>query len=247
MATPYLGDLVDHQRRASLDFPLLRQWVGYLIESYDALERRGEIGYSQQEIRLYRESLISAALACDGEFKRPVKARIRELLALGAASYGLGAGAPGPVSFAGETVVDFAVCALWPMATLPELPSAWLGAFLDVTRSTQLASLVVRARYRLGTPDVMSAQEFGDTLAQVDFAPGIRTLLADLADPRRAGCALTAMAIAHTSYAPRRGANQQRVAQWALGAATGGLAGHRIPAPRPVAGRVPRLLLATRS
>src|SRR6201996_9833125 len=104
MATRYRGDLVDYQRRAPLDFPLLRQWVGYLIESYDALERRGEIGYSQQEIRLYRESLISAGLACDGEFKRPVKARIRELLALGAASYGLGAGAPGAGAFAGGTL-----------------------------------------------------------------------------------------------------------------------------------------------
>ncbi len=54
MAAPYLGELVDDRRRAPLDFPLLRQWIGYLIESYDALERRGEIGYSQQEIRLYR-------------------------------------------------------------------------------------------------------------------------------------------------------------------------------------------------
>jgi len=247
MATRYRGDLVDYQRRAPLDFPLLRQWIGYLIESYDALERRGEIGYRPQEIRLYRESLVSAARACDGEFGRPVKARIRELLALGAASYGLGAGAASPVSFASETVVDFAVCALWPMATAPELPSAWLGAFLGVTRSTQLASLVVQARYRLGTPDVMSAPEFSQALTQVNFAPGIRTLLADLADPARGGCALTALAIAHTRYAPRRGASQRRVAQWALAAATGGAAVHRASVPRPRFEPAPARLVAARS
>jgi hypothetical protein len=86
---------------------------------------RGEIGYGQQEIRRYRESLVSAALVCDGEFRRPVKTRIRELLALGAASYGLAAGATEPVSFSSETAVDFAVCSVWPVATLPELPSAW--------------------------------------------------------------------------------------------------------------------------
>jgi hypothetical protein len=238
---------VDDQRRAPLDHPRLRQWIGHLIDSYDALERRGEIGYSQQETRRYRQALASAALACDGEFRRPVKARIRELLALGAASYGLAADAPGPVSFADETVVDFAVCALWPLATLPELPGAWLGAFLDVTRSTQLASLVIRARYRLGTPEEMSAPEFAQDLTRVSFAPGIRTLLADLSDPRRAGCALTAMAIAHRSYAPRRGATQKRVAQWALAAATGAAASRRAPLARPRFEPAPGPLLAARS
>ena len=44
-------------------------------------------------------------------------------------------------------------------------------------------------------------------------------LLDELADPRGAGCALAAMAIARTRYAPRRGANQKRVAKWALLAA----------------------------
>jgi hypothetical protein len=53
--------------------------------------------------------------------------------------------------------------------TLSELPSAWLDAFLAITRSTALASLVVRARYVLGTPDAMSAQEFGEALTQVSF------------------------------------------------------------------------------
>jgi len=86
------GKLVDYQRRTPLEIPGLREWIGHLVESYDALVHRGEIGYSQREVRLYRDSLISAARACNGEFKRPVKARIRELLALGAASYGLAAG-----------------------------------------------------------------------------------------------------------------------------------------------------------
>lgn len=240
---------MDYQRPTPLEVPRLREWLGHLIQNYDALVHRGEIGYSQQEIRLYRESLASAALACDGEFKRPVKTRIRELLALGAASYGLAAGSPGPVSFAGagETAVDFAVCSLWPLITLPELPRPWLGAFLAITRSSHLASLVVQARYARGTPEEMSAAGFGQALTQISFVPGILTLLDDLSDPHRGGCALTGMAIAHARYAPRRGATQRRVAQWALAAATGATAVHRVPAPRPRFVPAPGLLLATRS
>ena len=233
---------MDYEGRAPLELPQLRRWIGQLIENYDALVRRGEIGYSEQEIRLYRDALISAAQACDGEFKRPVKARIRELLALGAASYGLPAAVPRPrwpadvpraEPLSAPAMIDFTVCALWPVATMPGLPRGWLGAFLNVTRSTHLASLVVRARYRLGTPEAMSPSEFGQALAEINYAPGVWTLLDDLGDPGRGGCALTGMAIAHARYAPRRGATQKRVAQWALAAATGGTAVRRVPAPRP--------------
>ena len=111
---------MDRQRRTPTEVPRLRDWLDRLIQNYDALVYRGEIGYSQQEIKLYRDSLASAALACDGEFKRPVKARIRELLALGAASYGLAGGVPRPVSGSAEALADFAVCAVWPVVTAPE-------------------------------------------------------------------------------------------------------------------------------
>jgi hypothetical protein len=124
---------MDEEGPTPLDLPRLRQWIGQLVENYDALASRGDIGYSLREIRQYREALISVGRACDGEFKRPLKVHIRELLA--------------------------------------------------------------------------------------------RNLLSDLADPRRAGCALTGMAIAHTSYAPRRGATQRRVAKWALLVAIGATAG----------------------
>ena len=67
----------------------------------------------------------------------------------------------------------------------------------------------------------MSPSEFGQAMTEVSYAPGIRNLLDELADPRGAGCALAAMAIARTRYAPRRGASQKRVAKWALLAATG--------------------------
>jgi hypothetical protein len=212
---------MDYEGRTPLDLPHLRQWIGHLIENYDALVSRGDIGYSQREIRLYRDALMSIGRACDGEFKRPVKARIRELLALGAASYALPAGAPPAESLTGQQVIDFGVCCLWPLAGVPDLPGTWLDVFLDVTHSAALASLVVQARYRSGTPEAMSPAEFGQAMTEVSYGPGIRNLLDDLADPRGAGCALAAMAIARTRYAPRRGASQKRVAKWALLAATG--------------------------
>jgi hypothetical protein len=91
---------------------------------------------------------------------------------------------------------------------------------------------VVQARYRSGTPEPMSPAEFGRAMMEVSYGPGIRNLLDDLADPRGAGCALAAMAIARTRYAPRRGASQKRVAKWALLAATGVR-----PEPSPQRGR----------
>ncbi len=222
---------MDYEGRVPLELPRLRQWTGHLIENYDALASRGDIGYSQREIRRYREALVSIGRACGGEFKRPVKARIRELLALGAASYALPAGAPPAQSLTGQQVIDFGVCCLWPLATLPDLPEGWLDAFLDITHSAALASLVVQARYRSRISEAMSPLEFGQAMTEVSYAPGIRALLNDLADPRRAGCALTAMAIAHTRYMPRRGASQKRVAKWALLAATGVTAPPSAPAP----------------
>jgi hypothetical protein len=216
---------MDYEGLAPLDLPQLRQWIGRLTDNYDALVSRGDIGYSQREIGLYREALSSIGRACDGEFKRPVKARIRELLALGAASYALPAGAPPALSLTGQPVIDFGVHCLWPLASVPDLPATWLDTFLDITRSAALASLVIRARYRSGTPEAMSSLEFGQAMTEVSYGPGIRNLLADLADPRGAGCALAAMAIARTRYAPRRGASQKRVAKWALLAAIGATAG----------------------
>jgi hypothetical protein len=209
---------MDDEGRTPLDLPRLRSWIGHLTENYDALVSRGDIGYAQREIGRYRDALISIGRACDGEFKRPVKARIRELLALGAASYALPAGGPPAESLTGQQVIDFGVCCLWPLTTVPDLPATWLDSFLDITHS---ASLVVQARYRSRISEAMSLPEFGQAMTEVSYAPGIRNLLDELADPRGAGCALAAMAIARTRYAPRRGASQKRVAKWALLAAIG--------------------------
>lgn len=214
--------MVDHDRRIPLELPPLRQWLFHLIDSYDALAEAGEIGYRDEEIRLYRASLVSAAMACYGEFRRPVRARIRELLALGVASYGLTGGLPAEGPFSGPMVVDFMVCSLWPLATAPTLPPHWLDAFIAITGSPPLATPVIQARYRRRTHEAMSPREFGQALAEVNFAGGVGNLLRDLSDPARGGCALAAMAIASARYAPRRGATDKRVARWALRAALGG-------------------------
>jgi hypothetical protein len=76
-----------------------------------------------------------------------------------------------------------------------------------------------------GSP--MSAQEFGQTLAQIWFAPGILNLMADLADPRLGGCALTALVVANTGHTPRRGTSSRELARWALVTALGGIIGNR--------------------
>ena len=223
--------MVDHDRRAPLDLPQLRLWLGYLIKNYDALAGDGEIGYSPQEIDHYRAALVSVARACDGQFDRPLKPRIRELLALGVAGYGVAGGVPVGVPFSGEMIVDLAACALWPLASSPGLPRDWLDAFISITVCPRMATPIVRARYRRRIEEPMSALEFRQAVGEVNFAWGIRNLLRDLSDPRRGGGALAAMAIACTRYAPRRGATQQRVAKWALlstlGGMAGGVTGHR--------------------
>jgi len=222
-----VDNVFDYDRRAPLELPRLRQWTGYLIESYDDLTARGQIGYAQPEIDQYRAALVSAGRAAGGEFKRSLKARIRELLALGVAGYGLSGGVPAGVPLSRPMIVDLAVCSLWPLATVPSLPPAWLEEFTAIIRSAHLASPIVRARYRRRIGDPMSPQEFGQVLSEVKFGWGFANVLRDLADPGRGGGALTAMAIASTRYAPRRGASQQRVARWALRTALAGMTGDR--------------------
>jgi hypothetical protein len=221
---------MDHDRRTPLDLPQLRLWLGYLIKNYDALASSGQIGYRPQEIEHYRAGLVSVARACEGQFDRPLKPRIRELLALGVAGYGVAGGVPAGVPFSAEMIVDFAACALWPLASSPGLPRDWLDAFIAITVCPRMATPVVRARYRRRIEEPMSVPEFRQALTEVNFAWGVRNLLRDLSDPRRGGGALAGMAIACTRYAPRRGATQQRVAKWALlsalGGMTGGVGGH---------------------
>src|ERR1700761_6822154 len=215
---------MDYSRRAPLDLPQLRLWLAYLIKNYDALASSGDIGYRPQEVDHYRGCLVSLARACDGQFDRPLKARIRELLALGVAGYGIAGGLSAGVPLSGDTIVDFAACALWPLASSPDLPRDWLDPFITITICPRMATPVVRARYRRRIQEPMSALEFRQALTEVNFAWGVRNLLRDLSDPRRGGGALAAMAIACTRYAPRRGATQQRVAQWALLSPLGGMA-----------------------
>ena len=216
---------MDYSRRAPLDLPQLRLWLGYLIKNYDALTDRGEIGYRPEEIDHYRACLVSVARACEGNFDRPLKARIRELLALGVASYGVAGGVPAGVPFSGELIVDFAAAALWPLASSADLPKDWLDAFIAITICPKMATPVVRARYCRRISEPMSAVEFRQAMSEVNFAWGVRNLLRDLADPRRGGGTLAAMAIACARYAPRRGATQDRVAKWALLSALGGMSG----------------------
>jgi hypothetical protein len=223
--------MVDDSRRAPLDLPQLRLWLGYLIKNYDALASSGDIGYSPQEVDHYRACLVSLAQACEGRFDRPLKARIRELLALGVAGYGIAGGVPAGVPFSGELIVDFAACALWPLASSPDLPCDWLDAFITITICPRMATPVVQARYSRRIQEPLSAPEFRQALTEVNFAWGVRNLLRDLSDPRRGGGALAAMAIACARYAPRRGATQDRVAKWALLSTLGGMTGRRTHDP----------------
>lgn len=115
---------MDDSRRAPLDLPQLRLWPGYLIKNYDALASGGDIGYSPQEVDHYRACLVSLAQACEGQFGRPLKARIRELLALGVAGYGIAGGVPAGVPSAPDDQ-------LWP-ATLTASPAVRPVVFEEV-------------------------------------------------------------------------------------------------------------------
>jgi len=148
---------------------------------------------------------------------------VRRLVIAGVVAYLARPGAPPDKPVPEEILTDLVVFALWPLVTAGKLPRNWEGELAQLT-SPRLAVLVQRARAQR-----MPAEEFTRTLAGKSFTPAITALFDDLADPRRGGALLTALALAGGLKAPPTGRRAGRkVAVWALVIAGGVTLAHAL-------------------
>lgn len=148
---------------------------------------------------------------------------VRRLLIAGMVGYLARPGAPPDRPVPEEILTDLFVFALWPVVTAGKLPRGWEGELAQLT-SPRLAVLVQRAREQ-HTP----AEEFTRALASKSFSPAMTALFDDLADPRRGGALLTALALAGGLKAPPTGRGSGRkVAVWALVIAGGATLAHAL-------------------
>lgn len=213
-------------RDDSLDLPQLRIWIARLAADYEQMTRAGSLSLTRAEKRKHQNALRSAKTSCDGKISGAGMERIRELIAVGVSRY-RPIGVLPPDSLLPEQIaIDFVVSALWPLVIVPRLPKSYLDDLSQIA-SEPLARLVAHARLARASGLGMGSQKFGEAIANSDFAPGVLNLLNDLADPRRGGCALTAISIAGSGTTPPHRMSPKAVAVWLLSAAAAGVVGNR--------------------
>ncbi|MGW6935826.1 hypothetical protein ACWGE0_37625 [Lentzea sp. NPDC054927] len=190
--------------RQPLDLLTLRQWVEHIAAGQDQHARQLD--------------QVRAAVADPSTADA-----VRRLMIAGMVGYLARPGAPPDRPVAAQIVLDLVVFALWPVVTAKKLPPGWEGQLAQLT-SPRLAVLVQRAREQPPAPE-----EFARTLASRSFTSATAMLFDDLADPRRGGALLTAMALAGGLEAPptARGAGR-KVAVWALVIAGGATLAHAL-------------------
>jgi hypothetical protein len=209
------------------DLPQLRLWISRIRSDYEELLQRRGIDPSSREIRAYRNTLVSVESTLNESPRGSGRDRVREILAVGIVNYGCTAAEFTEDSLAECVAIDLAVFALWPMVELPKLPANWQSALIEIT-SLPLTQLVFSARYERSSGYSVTAQEFGRKLAEIEYQPGILNLLHDIIEPRRGGCALTAVALASAGeVSPKKGLSTKNLAKWAFAAAMGGIIGNR--------------------
>lgn len=213
-------------RSDSLDLPQLRVWISRLAADYEQMIRSGEVALTRAEKKKHRQALRSAESSCEGKVGGAGKERLRELIAVGVAKYQPVVGLPPDSLLPKQIAVDFAVSALWPLVVVPKLPKSYLDDLSQIS-SEPLARLVAHARIARATGPGMGVKAFGEAIANSSFASGVLNLLNDLADPRRGGCALTAVSIANSGSIPPHRKSPKVVAAWLLGAAAAGVVGNR--------------------
>jgi hypothetical protein len=142
---------------------------------------------------------------------------IRRLLVAGIIGYLARPGPPPDQPVPEQILLDLIVFSLWPVVTARKLPPGWQGDLAQIT-SPRLAALVERTRdERRPAPET-----FARTVANRSFSSAMVTFFDDLADPRRGGALLTAMAVAGGLPAPPTGRRHgKRVAAWTLAIAGG--------------------------
>ncbi|MEE1938530.1 hypothetical protein V1L54_03730 [Streptomyces sp. TRM 70361] len=201
--------------RRPLDLPALRSWVGRIAADYRAAVEDAGDRASIAHVR--QINLVRAGLDDSGPGSERRRDVVRRLVVGGVIGYLAGPGTPPDEPVPEQILLDLIVFSLWPVVTARKLPSGWQGELARIT-SPRLAALVERARAERRP----TAETFARAVADKSFSSAMATLFDDLADPRRGGALLTAMAIAGGLPAPptgRRGG--RKVAAWALAVAGG--------------------------
>lgn len=200
----YQGD------RRPLDLLALRLWVDRIAADYRAMVE--DTGDRTGAAHVRQLDLVRAGLADSGPENERSKDVVRRLIVAGICGYLACPGAPPDKPVPEHILLDLIVFSLWPVVTARKLPTGWQGELAQIT-SPRLAALVERARNK----HKPSAEMFARTVADRSFSSAMATLFDDLADPRRGGALLTAMAIAGSLPAPPTGRWQgKKVAAWAL-------------------------------
>ncbi|WP_033346233.1 hypothetical protein [Catenuloplanes japonicus] len=205
------------------DLLTLRLWVDRVAADYRTLvSETGEPagGAHLRGLDLVLAGLDSGAASGRGAGRPEGEGRgdvVRRLVVAGIVRYLASPGPPPDEPVIEQILLDLIVFSLWPVVTAQRLPPGWQGELAQLT-SPRLAALVARERAKARP----AAEAFARTVADRSFSSAMVTLFDDLADPRRGGALLTAMAVAGGLPAPPAGPrNGRRVAAWTLGIAGG--------------------------
>jgi hypothetical protein len=216
-AGTFTGQIHHHYRddRRPLDLLALRLWVDRIAADYRAMVE--DTGDRAGATHVRHIDLVRAGLDDSGPENERRKDAVRRLIVAGIIGYLARPGTPPDEPVPEQILLDLIVFSLWPVVTAKKLPPGWQGELAQIT-SPRLAALVEQARAE-GKP---TAETFARAVAKKPFSPAMVTLFDDLADPRRGGALLTAMAIAGGLPAPPTGRREgKKVAAWALAIAGG--------------------------
>jgi hypothetical protein len=216
-AGTFTGQIHHHYRddRRPLDLLALRLWVDHIAADYRAMVE--DTGDRAGVTHVRQIDLVRAGLDDSGPENERRKDAVRRLVVAGIIGYLARPGTPPDEPVPEQILLDLIVFSLWPVVTAKTLPPGWQGELAQIT-SPRLAALVERARDERKP----AAETFARAVAKKSFSPAMVTLFDDLADPRRGGALLTAMAIAGGLPAPPTGRREgKRVAAWALAIAAG--------------------------
>jgi hypothetical protein len=211
-AGTFAGQIHHHHpdARQPLNLLALRLWVNRIAADYRTMVENA--GDPVAAAHLRQIDLVLAGLDDSGLENERRRDVIRRLLVAGIIAYLARPGPPPVQPLPEQILLDLIVFSLWPVVTAKRLPPDWQGDLAQIT-SPRLAALVERARdERRPTPET-----FARTVANRSFSSAMVTFFDDLADPRRGGALLTAMAVAGGLPAPPTGRRHgKKVAAWTL-------------------------------
>ncbi|MFI6645335.1 hypothetical protein [Streptomyces sp. NPDC050504] len=213
----FAGQIHHHYRddRRPLDLLALRLWVDRIAADYRTMVE--DTGDRAGAAHIRQIDFVRTGLDDSGPANERRKDAVRRLVVAGIIGYLAHPGAPPKEPVPEQILLDLIVFSLWPVVTAKKLPSGWQGELAQIT-SPRLAALVERARDERKP----RAETFARAVANKSFSSAMATLFDDLADPRRGGMLLTAMAIAGGLPAPPTGRQEsKKVAAWALAIAGG--------------------------